>query len=184
MKDSTENTEPNNEKSNNYDRLDPINLRLDQSLLSTPAAKKLLTTVPVRKPHRQDFIRVHPGPEYRMDAAVVEMHDEREVYITTNQVTPELSSEEYHFATLFLCINRQKVVSLWPVRLPTEGRQQTWHASAREAAERAMHSWIRLSADMSLGAYAIYESIGDFGEPIWPQASLCRRSSRSRSGIG
>jgi predicted DNA-binding transcriptional regulator AlpA len=36
---------------------DPAALRLDQSYADTVAVKKLLTTVPVRKPNRQDFVR-------------------------------------------------------------------------------------------------------------------------------
>jgi hypothetical protein len=35
-------------------------LRLDQSYADTVGVKKLLTTVPVRKPNRQGFVRVHP----------------------------------------------------------------------------------------------------------------------------
>jgi hypothetical protein len=41
---------------------DPANLRLSQSFVETAGVKKLLTTVPVRKPSAQDFVRVHPDP--------------------------------------------------------------------------------------------------------------------------
>ena len=41
---------------------DLMSLRLDQSYADTVGVKKLLTTVPVRKPHRQEFVRVHPDP--------------------------------------------------------------------------------------------------------------------------
>ena len=47
------------------DPFDPANLRLSQSFVETAGVKKLLTTVPVRKPSPQDFVRVHPSPEYR-----------------------------------------------------------------------------------------------------------------------
>jgi hypothetical protein len=56
-------------------------LRLDQSYADTVGVKKLLTTVPVRKPNRQDFVRVHPDPEYRLTpAAIIEVKEDREVY--------------------------------------------------------------------------------------------------------
>ena len=42
------------------DPFDLANLRLDQSFVETAGVKKLLTTVPVRKPNPQDFVRVHP----------------------------------------------------------------------------------------------------------------------------
>jgi hypothetical protein len=41
------------------DPFDPAALRLDQSFTEGPAVKKLLTTIPVRKPGAQDFVRVH-----------------------------------------------------------------------------------------------------------------------------
>jgi hypothetical protein len=41
------------------DPFDLSKLRLDQSFVETAGVKKLLTTVPVRRPNPQDFIRVH-----------------------------------------------------------------------------------------------------------------------------
>jgi len=38
------------------DPFDPAALRLDQSYADTVGVKKLLTTVPVRKPNRQDSL--------------------------------------------------------------------------------------------------------------------------------
>ena len=42
---------------------DPFNvaaLRLGQNFEEATGARKLITTVPVRKPHRQEWFRVHP----------------------------------------------------------------------------------------------------------------------------
>ena len=47
------------------DPFDPSSLRLDQSFADGEGVKKLLLTVPVRKPNRQDFVRVHPDAAYR-----------------------------------------------------------------------------------------------------------------------
>ena len=63
---------------------DPAALRLDQSYADTVGVKKLLTTVPVRKPNRQDFVRVHPDPTFRLTpAAIIEVKEDREVYLVT-----------------------------------------------------------------------------------------------------
>jgi hypothetical protein len=67
----------------NSDPFDPANLRLSQSFVETAGVKKLLTTVPVRKPSPQDFVRVHPSPEYCDNFPIVELKDEREEYIVT-----------------------------------------------------------------------------------------------------
>jgi hypothetical protein len=70
---------------------------------------------------------------------------------------------------LYTAINRQRVVFLWPVRLPaSDGRVNEWHHSLREAAERAMHLWIRVTANMSLGAYEITDAPGNISKPEWP----------------
>ena len=63
---------------------DPAALRLDQSFAETAGVKKLLTTVPVRKPNKQDFVRVHPDPAYRLTpTAIIELNEDREIYLVT-----------------------------------------------------------------------------------------------------
>jgi hypothetical protein len=148
-------------------------LRLDQSYADTVGVKKLLTTVPVRKPNRQDFVRVHPDPTYRLTpAAVVEVKEDREVYLLTQNMAQELPGE-FGVATLYTAINRQGVLVLWPVKLPgPDGKHNEWHRSAAEAAERAMDRWIRVTANMSLGAYEIVEATGDLSEPDFPEVSF------------
>jgi hypothetical protein len=70
---------------------------------------------------------------------------------------------------MYACINRQGVVFLWPVRLPgADGRQLEWHRSAAEAAEMAMQRWVRVKANMSLGAYEVYEAAATIPDPVWP----------------
>ena len=151
----------------------PEALRIDQSVLNTGAAKKLLTTIPVRKPNKQDFVRVNPNLPYRLTVGLIELKENRETYLVLPAVSHELSESEFFLATLYLTINRQKVLSVWPVKLPAaDGRCNEWHASAAAAAERAMHNWIRLAANMSLGAYEISEAIANYGEPEWPEHSF------------
>lgn len=152
---------------------DPASFRLDQSFAETVGVKKLLTTVPVRRPNRQEFMRVHPSINYRLSpAAIIELKEDHEVYLLTPNMAQALPGE-FVPVTLFTTINRQGVLSLWPVRLPgQDGRQLEWHRSAAEAAERAMSKWIRIAASMSLGAYEITEAIGDIPEPVWPAYSF------------
>ena len=154
------------------DPFDPENLRLDQSFVETSGVKKLLTTVPVRKPNNQDFVRVHPDEAYRLTSAIIELKDDREVYLVLPHVAHQLPGE-CSPVILYTAINRQGVVFLWPVKLPTaDGKILEWHRSAAEAAERAMSAWIRVKADMALGAYAMYEASSTIPDPIWPTASL------------
>ena len=152
---------------------DPAALRLDQSYADTVGVKKLLTTVPVRRPNRQDFVRVHPAPEYRLTpAAIIEVKEDREVYLVTPDMAQALPGE-FATVTLFTTINRQGTLHLWPVKLPNPvGRHNEWHRSAAEGAERAMKKWVRVTASMSLGAYEIFEASGDLPDPVWPDFSF------------
>ena len=152
---------------------DPASLRLSQFFGDTVGVKKLLTTLPVRKPGRQDFVRVHPDPKYRLTpAATIEVKEDREVYLVTPRMAQALPGE-FSTATLFSTINRQGVLHLWHVKQPgPDGKHNEWHRSAAEAAERAMKKWVRVTASMSLGAYEIFEAIGDLPEPVWPEVSF------------
>ena len=101
------------------DPFDPAALRLDQTFTDGTAVKKLITTIPVRKPSRQDFVRVHPDLAYRFSpAAIIEFKDDRELYLVTPTLAPDLVGE-FAPSTIFTAINRQGVVFLWPVKLPT-----------------------------------------------------------------
>jgi hypothetical protein len=148
-------------------------LRLDQSYADTVGVKKLLTTVPVRKPNRQDFVRVHPDPGYRLTpAAIIEVKEDREVYLVMPSMAQALTGE-FATVTLLTTINRQGTLHLWPGKLPDpQGRQNEWHRSAAEGAERAMKKWVRVTASMSLGAYEIFEAGGDLPDPVWPDFSF------------
>jgi hypothetical protein len=165
------------------DPFDLANLRLSQSFTEIAGVKKLLKTVPVHKPNPQDFVRVHPSLEYRDNFPVIELKDEREEYIVTGSLLPDLIGE-FTNKTLFTAINRQGVLFLWPVRLPDpEGKQMEWWRSMREAAELAMTQWIRTKANMSLGAYDMYAAESTLSEPVWPEVTfqeLIRLAFRDR----
>jgi hypothetical protein len=154
------------------DPYDLSNLRLDQSFVESAGVKRLLTSVPVRKPNPQDFIRVHPDPEYRAALAIIELRDDRETYLVVPSVARDLPGE-FVMANVYTAINRQGVVQLWPVRLPAvDGRVLEWHRSAAEAAELAMQKWVRIKANMSLGAYEIFEATSTIPDPEWPEQSF------------
>jgi hypothetical protein len=155
------------------DPFDPASLRLDPSYAETIGVRKLLVTVPVRKPSRQEFVRVHRDPSYRlMPAAIIELKEEREIYLVAPPLAQALPNE-FVPAILFTAISRQGVLFLWPVKLPgPDGKENEWHRSARAAAETANTAWVRITANMSLGAYELVEAKGDLPEPEWPENSF------------
>jgi hypothetical protein len=154
------------------DPFDLASLRLSPSYIETAGVKKLITTVPARRPSPQDFVRVHPSEDYRADFAVIDLKDDREDYLVRQEVLPELTGELV-LKTIFTAINRQGVVFLWPVRLPAaDDRKTEWPRSAREAAELAMSKWVRMKANMSLGAYEITVAESVMADPVWPDLTF------------
>ena len=102
---------------------------------------------------------------------MIDLKDDREDYLVRPEILPDLVGEVV-YKTIFTAINRQDVVFLWPIRLPApDDRKSDWFRSAREAAEMAMRQWIRLKANMSLGAYEIAVAESVMVEPVWPELS-------------
>ena len=165
------------------DPFDIASLRLNASFLETAGVKKLLTTVPARRPSPQDFVRVHPAREYRENFAMIDLKDDREDYLVRPEVLHELAGEVV-FKAVFTAVNRQGVVFLWPIRLPApDDRKTEWPRSAREAAEMAMTRWVRVKANMFLGAYEITVAESAMADPIWPELTyqdLVRIAYRDR----
>jgi hypothetical protein len=157
---------------NSDDPFDLAKLLVTENFLETTNVKKLLTTIPVRKPGPQDFVRVHPSPAYRGLMAILELKDDREFYVIDVNRVPELRPECF-IATAFTAITRTGVLFMWTVRVPaSDGRSNEWHVSAAAAAELAMSRWIRMRSNMSLRAYEIFQAESKIPDPEWPDISF------------
>jgi hypothetical protein len=166
----TPTSEPASPSANNP--FDPARLRLSQDFENKIGVKKAVITVPVRKPDRQWFVRVHPSESWRLDTAVLELKEDRETYLVEPSLWPELPGEVVP-KVLFTAMNRQGVVFLWPVRLQgLDGKLDEWNRSAMQAAQLAMRGWVRVAANMSLGAYEVFEATADMPKPEWPDISF------------
>ena len=166
---------PNDDDGNGKERpFDPRKLRLSQRFSEGIDVRRILTTVPVRKPHRQEFVRVHPAENMRIETALLEFKEERQLYLVEPTLWPALPGEASP-RTLYTTVTMQGVVMLWPVRLPDEsGRLDPWNTSAHDAAKRAESGWIKAPANMHLGAYDVFEAMGQIPEPIWPDLAFER----------
>ena len=147
-------------------------LRLSQNFAAAIGVKKALLTVPVRKPTRQEFVRVHPDPAFRTQIALIELRDEGEVYAVEQGLCAELPGEVIP-KVLLTTITKQGVVLLWPIRLPGEdGRLDAWNRSALDAADLATKKWVKVVSDRALGAYSVFEATGNLSDPEWPEVSF------------
>ena len=117
-----------------------------------------LVTIPVRKPSTEWWIRVHDNPEYHLDTYVLELKEEdRDLYPIARDIWPVLRNEPTVSPRLLLtAVNHRHNVFFWPLRLPDpRGKTNHWNNSAQVASKLAEKGWIRLRADMNLGAYQI-----------------------------
>ncbi len=150
------------------DPFDLAKIRVSQDFVEHAGVKKEITNAPVRKPHRQEWVRVRPGEEHRVPVLLLESKEDKVLYLVDPVLGSELAGETAAY-TLLTTINRQGVLSLWPIRLPKpDGRHDQWSLSAMEAADMATRGWVKVASNMSLGAYEIFRPLGEMSEPVWP----------------
>jgi hypothetical protein len=157
------------------DPFDPAALRLSPSFQASIGVKKILLTIPVKKPDRSAFVRAHPDENYRLQTACIELKDERgELYVVAPSLWPELATEPlFRPKLLVTAITRQGALFLWPLNLPREdGRTDEWTRTGLEAVGMATKGWVRVQADMNVGGYSVAQPCASLPDPEWPALSL------------
>jgi hypothetical protein len=151
---------------------DLARLRLSQDFVTSCGVKKVLLTIPVRRPAKEWFIRTRP--ELRIETCVLELKEDREVFLVDPTLWPELASEStFGPRAIFIAMTRQNAVFIWPIRLPnSDGKLDTWNSSALEAATMAQTRWVRVASNLHVGAYDIFTATADWPEPQWPDLTL------------
>ncbi len=164
---------PASDEKPQIDPFDPARFRVDP--LADIEVEKVLTTVPVRKPKRTEFFRVHPGRDFTVDMYLLEREDgmDRESYLVDPSIQ-HLVLSELRQVRLFTVINKHGDIFLWPVRLPADDRDRLRRMadSALGGAEQAKALWVKLVWDKHLGAWEMYRAKGDLGAPQWPDKSF------------
>jgi len=156
------------------DPFDPASLRLNADYSEGLGVRKVITTVPNRKPNKSEWFRVRPGEEWQLQTAVLELERgvERLTYLVAPALWPELSGEIAH-ALLLPCVNRANDLFMWRIKLPgADGRPNSWTESALEIAKAAETTWCRMVSDTANGIYTHYVSTANWPEPKWPALSL------------
>jgi hypothetical protein len=153
------------------DPFDPAALRISPGFEAV-AVKPVIVSVLVRKPKRQEFIRVHVDECYRLDTAVVEFQEDREIYLVLPALAGELA-DEIKLVRLYLAIPRGGGPFFWPVPLPgPDGRRNPWHEAAQRAALEGTRRWVRVKANISAGTYDVDAAAAEIGEPEWPDLPM------------
>lgn len=144
-------------------------LRLAQDF-SSERGTKVLTRVAVRRPGRQEYVRVRGGEDWRLSTLVLRHEESRELYLVDPPLRASLALEVKP-VTLFTAITRGNTVFLWSCALPNEQRPNLWHQTAFDAALRAIADWVRLTPDLDAGQYDLFVAEYDF-DPAWPDLTF------------
>ena len=144
-------------------------LVLSQNFEETGGAEKIIVRVPVRKPNRNEFFRVHPDEaKFSFRCALVEDPDSRDIYVMAGDLAdrnPDLCRP----IKIVTAVNRTEDPFLWPLKMPTGDRRGgAWIDSALQAAEVAKKKWIKILADMSAKHYSVFVAPGKLEAPVWP----------------
>ena len=153
-------------------------LRLNQDFAASLQLSRPLRTVPVRKPPKDGFVRVHPNRDFHFETNVIQLREEGEIFLVAKDLWPDLASEKTFGPRLLVTAMSRtgNVPFIWPIRLPDAvGRLDNWNRSALEIAlGEAKDHWVRVTANQALGAYEamIAPSSDAWGDPVWPKLPM------------
>ncbi len=161
---------------------DPSIFRIMPGPTSEVKTERHLSFIPVRKPSKQAYVRVHPEADYRHPCGLFILEGDERPYMVTQPIF-ETYPYDMKLVDLRLTIDRQGNLIFWPVpQPPAEGRENLWNFSQREAADRAETTWLRLLANRRLGQYEGEVAKSEIPEPEWPKRSMSKLLEITFSG--
>jgi hypothetical protein len=132
-------------------------------------SEKVLTSLPVRKPRRDEFIRCHP--EFRVVVNVYQDKQNNVSYLVGPDALGELEAVAggVRRCQVTLTANYSGAMFAWEVPVPSDSRANRWTSTSFQGCEEASKSWIRVSADMGAGEYVLHRRVvNDAKVPTWP----------------
>lgn len=169
-----ENGQPLEAASPEADEWDLESLKVSQDYADGLGVEQAVTDVPVSKPLKSQWVRTHPDEAYRIETLLLELEEERELYLIAPSLHSALITEPTVSRRLLITtITKQGRLFLWPIKLPApDGKSNIWNETAIEAARRASSVWVRVAADIGFGTYRVWEAKTALGDPKWPSLSF------------
>ncbi len=150
-----------------FDDLEALKLSAEEAGLL--GSEEVLTTLDVRKPAVNEFVRVSTDPAMCLASTVY-----TDLAGDTWFVPPAFRGcflAGLKYVRLQLTVNQVGTPFIWPISALSEarpGRPNKWTVSAREAAELAKTVWVKLAADMQARVYKVYKAEGKLPDPVFP----------------
>lgn len=149
-------------------------LRLPPTFERGTMAKKLMTTIPVRKPRSGlDFFRIRSENEWTFLTYLLDLKEgEEEKYLVVPILVDEvLSTGKLKPVMIYTGITYSgQVLFLSDIPLPDlDGKENEYNRSRRVAYEIAKTKWVKIQANKTLGAYETIKAVSELPEPVWPE---------------
>ena len=143
---------------------------MTQEFAEEVATKLILTSVPIRKPNKTEFIQVHP--ERELSVATLKLKDEFEEWVIDADIAKHVP-EHIVVKTVVHAVNTKGISFLWPLKVSTKDGKTLdhWSETALIASKEARGKWIKVMSDPALGGYRCSMALGDLPEPKWPAES-------------
>jgi hypothetical protein len=152
-------------------RLDLAALAITDPSMVAEAGGEIITSVPVRKPGRAEFIRVNPDPETRgiFHLYTHQINIEKVEYLVAEEAFVSFP-EKTKVVELVSTTTRHGDFFFWPVtqRKPHQSKENEWNKTARATAKRAEKTWLRMSSNLKEGYYDATVALDKLHEPIFP----------------
>ena len=148
-------------------------LASDMSYVDDSTEIEEISSIPVRKPGKEKFFRVHPGKEFSIALQLLEIkedHDLKGEYIVLPTEDKNLdqfyreNKDMIKKKTIVLCEDTAGKHFVWPVA--PSSSDHTWHKSARKASDEARRKWTRIQPDSN--CYKV-TTIDKPNKPNWPK---------------
>jgi hypothetical protein len=135
--------------------------------------KKLVTTIPVRKPKPGiEFFRVRPESEWTFSTFLLDLKDgDEEKYLILPALMEEvILTGKLKPVILYAWISLSGVFCLSDIPLPdSDGKDNEYNRSRRLAYDIGKTTWVKIQTNKASNSYDIIEAVSKLPEPIWPE---------------
>lgn len=129
------------------------------------------TNIPVKKPGKKNYFRIHPDPSYRLyDVGVIEEEGGDVYLVNADLQLPDDVMQFVSHVNLLTAVTHRGKLFVWYFK----NTDTSWASSALRVARRAQDEWVRILADFESGGYTILPPPSEplrSKKPVFPSMS-------------
>ena len=166
-------------------------LAQDTTYHNVALVQKNQTRIPIGKPSKEKFCRVHPRDEFELNLALLEIKDSKDlrgIYLPSPNSPPELE----HFIKSQQGVVRMKKLLLatyvdgsnfiWTLNMDQGGSTNAWNQTAMDAAMLGKEQWVRVIASQENGFYEVFTPETALIDPVWPESTFSQILDKAFNG--